>query len=245
MRNQGSTGRNQIKVVPEDRTLRKIHYAVGKALSSWEMVELTMARLFGVLVESQSVAALRSYGSIISARGRRQALEAAGTVYFWKNNLEHFLDDFITICGHYEGASWRRNNIAHGVAGIVIDPAGIILGCFLIPPPYVSKDSAGSLTKLDEIQINISEFRKRTNIDGTKVPYDYAFNANIISAFDKKFNKLRGAIIAFTKRIDKDVAREMKDDEFMYKLPISETGPVLKARHRKKSPKHKFTTSPS
>jgi hypothetical protein len=91
--------------------------AIGSTLTTWEMTEVAYSYLFNMIVRPRhsSPAIRRAYGSIVSPRGRREAIEAAAEVFFQKfpnAGLEHELSEFIGI---HRNASARRNEIAHGV----------------------------------------------------------------------------------------------------------------------------------
>jgi hypothetical protein len=124
--------------------------AVGSALDEWENVESGLARIFGLLVESSSVAALRAYGTITSASGRKEALEYAAIAFFCAKP-DPMTADYYSLFNAYSSAAQFRNNIAHGICygyiyfkGVTSEP-----GWFLFPPQYntrkrKSADAIGS-----------------------------------------------------------------------------------------------------
>ena len=106
-----------------------IYLGVGHALSNWEHVETSMSMLFSVFVDSFSTASSRAYGSIFGSRGKADAIEEAGKVFFavrrsladQKNRefiaqVDLFRSYFEVLLQNYRKASSRRNDIAHGMA---------------------------------------------------------------------------------------------------------------------------------
>jgi hypothetical protein len=92
-------------------------YAIGAALSAWEMTEVTYSYLFNTLTRprTQSPAIRRAYGSIIASRSRREMIEAAADVFFHNFPdafLQRELADFMNI---YSSGAARRNEFAHGI----------------------------------------------------------------------------------------------------------------------------------
>jgi hypothetical protein len=61
---------------------RLIHLGVGHALSNWEHLEAAGALFFSTFVDSNSIAAMRAYGTIAGSRGREAALRQAGDTFF-------------------------------------------------------------------------------------------------------------------------------------------------------------------
>ena len=59
-----------------------IHIAVGHALTNWEHVETAASTLFGLFVNSRSIAAQRAYGTINGAKAREAALREAADTFF-------------------------------------------------------------------------------------------------------------------------------------------------------------------
>jgi hypothetical protein len=143
------------KIVPSETYLGEptkdsLHMAVGSALDEWENVESVLARIFGLLVQSRSVAALRAYGTITSASGRKEALKQAAVAFFY-GKPDPMMADYYSLFNAYASAAQFRNNIAHGISygyvyfkGVTSEP-----GWFLFPPQYntrkrKSADAIGS-----------------------------------------------------------------------------------------------------
>lgn len=64
-----------------DVTDDAVFLAVGRALSTWEEIEVALANMFALFVESYSDAAKRAFGAISSSSGRREALENAAEMF--------------------------------------------------------------------------------------------------------------------------------------------------------------------
>lgn len=112
--------------------------AVGQTLTSWESTEYAFARLFGVLISptTRSYSARRAYGSLQSARGRKDLLENAAENFF-----RHFPDaeteaEIDMVLKLYIDAGSRRNEIAHGM--VMGGPSGDRTGYFLAPSVWTS-----------------------------------------------------------------------------------------------------------
>lgn len=110
--------------------------AVGMLLSRWEILEDIFAFLFQRFVEGSN-AAKRAYGTIVSGRGRRDAIYAAAESYFimYRPARDDLQKRLTRVMNHYKDAASRRNDIAHGVVQrLTFDEADI--GFFLMPPNY-------------------------------------------------------------------------------------------------------------
>lgn len=113
-----------------------IHLAVGMALSKWEDMENNFAWLFGIFCQSGSSAPQRAYGSLASANARRDALWSAAVIYFEDHKIaQEDRDRVKLLLDHFQNASGRRNDVAHGkVIRVNID--GNDRGAFLVPSEY-------------------------------------------------------------------------------------------------------------
>jgi hypothetical protein len=134
-----------------------IYLAVGKALTQWESLENDFAQLFGLLVANRArggatrFAAQRAYGVIASAGGRREALEAAGEVFFtFLGATEEERLDFDLLLKHLPLATTKRNYIAHGIVLKATFPISALLagnnpGGYFIEPPEYNSNKRGAL----------------------------------------------------------------------------------------------------
>jgi hypothetical protein len=99
-----------------DVDLEGLYAAIGRTLSSWEILEANLALLFAYIVEpvEGSNPARRAYGKITTFRGRMEALMAAAEASLptAKPDVYAQLDSLVRAL---RGApSQRRNDIAHG-----------------------------------------------------------------------------------------------------------------------------------
>lgn len=121
-----------------DKDPDTIFLAVGRALSAWEHAEAGFAHLYGTFIKPMyaSYAAKRSYGTVASARARKQLLASAAQVFF-RNfpdpAIKAAVNDILKL---YEDAGARRNEIAHGLLGGDRVEAGIFY--FLVPSAWNS-----------------------------------------------------------------------------------------------------------
>ncbi len=89
-----------------------ISIAVGRALTAWEFLEEELAEIFAIMVNAEMadlerVPAIRAYGSVITARGRADMLEAAAEAYFVNKPDEQLKSEFDSVLAHYRGYSGR------------------------------------------------------------------------------------------------------------------------------------------
>jgi len=107
----------------------ELYAAVGKALSSWELIERALAEIFSLFVGAPVMGymldepAIRAYGSVISFNGRAEMLAAAAVGYFYKKKtplpeIEKRVLGLLNECRNFSG---RRNDIAHGRVECIID----------------------------------------------------------------------------------------------------------------------------
>jgi hypothetical protein len=107
-----------------DANIDTIYMAVGKTLSSWELAEEAVARLFGIFTSSthqypEMAPAIRAYGSVVSSKGRADMVLAAGKSFFYRYTganacpIEH---KFSPLINEFSNWGARRNDVAHGKA---------------------------------------------------------------------------------------------------------------------------------
>jgi hypothetical protein len=165
-----------------------IFLAVGEALSAWELVESEFANLFGILVETESFAAVRAYGVITSTRTRQDMFEQAGSVFFRRHSsLVDEEKGFAKALSHYTNASWRRNELAHGTATYLLHDTERDR-TFLMPPDHNSNK-----VKLD-FQVDV-------------LNPEYAYTAEDILAFGDKFRTLRLRMRSFNGQLIDQIVR--------------------------------------
>lgn len=115
----------------------RLWYAIGVTATSWEQLEESFSHLFGVFVESRSIAANRAYGAIASARGRRDALNAAAEVFFSLHEVaEIWRKEYRVLMRHFDLASGLRNEVVHGHLVHFGFTHGPGRGNFLVPAGY-------------------------------------------------------------------------------------------------------------
>jgi hypothetical protein len=109
--------------------------SIGYALTQWEIMEVELSRLFGVLLRSpprwtsarstlpatpsvRASGAERAYGMIVGFGGRADMIEAAAEAVLYRHPLRATVKGLIDEIGHF---SPRRNEIAHGIVMHVSD----------------------------------------------------------------------------------------------------------------------------
>lgn len=119
-----------------------IYLSVGRLLSKWETVETVMAHFFGLLVESDSQAAIRAYGLITSVAQRCNLLKEAASIFSDRHKDIFSLEEFKTLSKNYVNCSVRRNAVAHGlVSSFNFNDGKDDRGYFLAPPYYNTKQN--------------------------------------------------------------------------------------------------------
>ena len=131
-----------------DSDADKLYAAVGRALSDWETLEEAFAKIFQALLNSESPAAKRAYGAIVTARGRKEVLAAAAEAYFtttWtmydekaKQFYKNAQSRLKLLERHFGEAASLRNDVAHGVVKLVQLRKEAGAGYFLVPSGYNS-----------------------------------------------------------------------------------------------------------
>jgi hypothetical protein len=124
-----------------NKDLTELHAAMGRCLTTWELVENDIAEIFAVFTGSNapgSQPAIRAYGTIISFMSRAQMVEAAADAYFHLNPDQALSDEFWDIMKAAKGWAGRRNDVAHAiVVPMPSDPSPE--GFALYPGLYNSK----------------------------------------------------------------------------------------------------------
>ena len=107
--------------------------SVGRALSSWERLEIFLAYLFSRLCEAETSAAGDAYGAILAHNTRNDMLKAAARARFRQE--KHHLTRALDLLNRVRKLAARRNEIAHGIVlrhQLNKDDEG----CYLVPPNY-------------------------------------------------------------------------------------------------------------
>jgi hypothetical protein len=133
--------------------------------------------LFSVLIGIDQLAPRRVYGSIVSISGKLTALREAFEVAAYEADADRRdRDTFRVLLEHYEKASNRRNEIAHGEAATLVGKK--IRGCFLLPPSYY--------TKKTDLPWVASKKASGMGAFGS-----YAYTSEHINQFSKRFDELQ------------------------------------------------------
>jgi hypothetical protein len=160
---------------PDDITL---YAEIGKALSSWEMLEGFLGELFAVLImpKARSLAASRAYGAIGTFRARMDMLAQAAEAHFSIRQDPSAEADFNAQRKIWLKASPRRNDIAHGVVR-PFDFSSRTHSWALYPSYYTSS---------------------RRALDGSPA---YVMTAKDVARFGDQFSNLCAPLIVLTERI--------------------------------------------
>lgn len=174
-----------------------IYLSVGKALSSWEIVECSFAKLFGLLVSSGEnhikieQAAERAYGAITGTIARKQAIMNAAEIYADWHKESFSMQDLKLLCGHYSDAVGRRNDIAHAIVTNFKNDLED-KGYFLVPPFYLSGKNKAKTSPF------WNEARSKSEIDPLFIfGHDYRYTHEDINYLSSLFQKLNEHITQF------------------------------------------------
>jgi hypothetical protein len=109
-----------------DKTPEQIFLAVGRALTKWEGVEVSLGSIFTALIGSVDVPgsyipAVRAFGAVINSSTRSEMILQAAEAFFYEFEGEGFYDEvqpyraeLKKIMLAYTGWISRRNDLAHG-----------------------------------------------------------------------------------------------------------------------------------
>ncbi|HNV89013.1 MAG TPA: hypothetical protein PKL53_08635 [Methylotenera sp.] len=112
-----------------------IFISVGRALSSWELVETCMADMYWWLIEFDADKS-RSYGSKFNSSKKAELLKKAASTFLPKYIPSFSINEFELLCQNYIDAAMRRNEIAHGIVKGFILNGNVNAGLFLGPASY-------------------------------------------------------------------------------------------------------------
>ena len=162
---------------------------VGAALTQWEVLENTFSMLFAIFVEAKTHAARRAYGSMASTTSRRDALRNASEVFFTMRAVaQDFRDEFDQLLKHFQIASARRAEIAHGMCmGYTFGSEPF--GHFLVPPDYNSRKTSAFIAASSE-EDRFATFRA-----------NYRYTSSDIAEFSVRFGTLDTALIGYYSRL--------------------------------------------
>ena len=157
---------------------------VGMALSTWEWIETAFAKMFGLFVEGESIAAERVYGTIIANPGKQEILRHAVEIFAERQKTEFPMRDFNLLLNHFKEGSSVRNEIAHGIVQsftINDDQRGF----FLTPAPHNSRKTE-AITPAWLIKYAQQQPASPFKIFG----YDYRYTSTDIENFSMLFKEL-------------------------------------------------------
>ena len=130
-----------------NRSSRVLYEAIGRALTTWELLETYLADLYAAFCEADCFdeKANHSYGKPLNFYGRIIELRRAACEYFVKHPNQSVEAEFCWVVKFTNGFSHRRNDVAHGVVAMLHmarDPQETILSGLgppqwcLVPPHF-------------------------------------------------------------------------------------------------------------
>ena len=146
-----------------------IFTSVGIALNWFEGLQMRLTSLFCALVESESLALTRAFGTFESVPQKTQMILYAAEITLMNHaDLRKRTESLLTEVDQF---SQRRNDIAHAhVMGYTAN--NVWLGFFLVPGHHVSKKT--SLTRIET--------------------WDYRFTAAQIDKYTQEFRRVGNEI---------------------------------------------------
>ena len=96
-----------------NKSPRPVYEAVGEVLSTWNETEHRLVLLYGILIQSQTLAAYRSLAALLSLNSRLDVIDAAAEQCF-QGGFQPILKQLRAHIRVVKIASSRRNEIAHG-----------------------------------------------------------------------------------------------------------------------------------
>lgn len=93
--------------------------AIGKCIALWSYADNEMGNLFGILLGSQSDAALEVFLCLRRTHNQIEALQLAAKIKLTGDELQAFN----AIVSEYKSLESERNSLAHGCFGVCSDPS--------------------------------------------------------------------------------------------------------------------------
>jgi hypothetical protein len=165
-----------------DEDLEKLFASVGRALSTWEMMEGVLGWIFGYLCGASQEGPARAYGVVASMNGRIDMLKEVFSCFEGRNN--HELVAFPKFLDRVRQYGARRNEIAHGMAVSYTfnnDPRGF----FWCPPHYNSRKRPSRAAINDAWRTGGGEAWLESGMGR------YTYNSAQIGYYTNEFQKLR------------------------------------------------------
>lgn len=98
---------------------------IGQCLTLWSLIEVEMSLILAALLDTRSDAAVAVYLSLQNARAQRDALSSAAKTTLSGNDSRIF-DAVMRI---HKASTGERNDLAHGVFGVVSDREDELIWC--------------------------------------------------------------------------------------------------------------------
>lgn len=98
---------------------------IAHCLTLWSQIDVEMSLILAALLDTRSDAAVAVYLSLQNARAQRDALSSAADVAL----TGQALDLFKAVLNTHKSSSGERNDLAHGIFGIVSDTVDELIWC--------------------------------------------------------------------------------------------------------------------
>lgn len=156
--------------------------SVGQCITAWERLEASFAALFSQLCDDKSQAATAMYGNLGNTRAKIEAFRLVTDTAFDKRKVpENERACLALLWRHFESATPRRNDIAHGmVMSFTIN--GEPMGNLLVPPWYTPKKTREK-ADISTLMLN--------NLESMVARYSYRYTRSDIDELTGKFMDFR------------------------------------------------------
>ena len=98
---------------------------IARCLTLWSQIDVEMSLLLAALLDTRSDAAVAVYLSLTNARAQRDALASAAQISLSGETLALFN----AVMKIHKSSSGERNDLAHGIFGIVSDAHDELIWC--------------------------------------------------------------------------------------------------------------------
>lgn len=98
---------------------------IARCLLTWSLVDVEMSLILAALLDTRSDAAVAVYLSLQNARAQRDALSSAAAISLSGEDLALFN----AILALHKASSGDRNDLAHGIFGVVSNKSDQLIWC--------------------------------------------------------------------------------------------------------------------
>jgi hypothetical protein len=182
-----------------DLDQKEIFAAVGRALTTWETIEGSLATLcliFSGLAEDaqNNKGFIRLLGSINSSSARRTAIRLVGEVYFGRHDDSKAMKKKLNeLLENISKASRLRDDLAHGVVANFHSRKSDPPRALLVPSEYKADRNKAFVDPTAPLTAEEMDFPFH------KLPWEYRYNSRDIEKIINKFHSLHQTVLRFAR----------------------------------------------